>query len=285
MTGVLGQTKGVKHCAAGAFRVSRSMSWVLDEARASLKIERIEAAVHQALLGRGEAVPERPARDVEVVTDFRQMPPKIGFGRAEGRARLLHDLANIELQAMELAYRGLLEYPDAPAEFRDELAALTLSEASHLKLCLDGLEELGFAWGRWPVHLGLWSAVRTGEDLLDRVLIVHRYLEGSGLDAGGRLLERLDGLQLRDASWKAVETIHREEIGHVDFGSRWFRALSRLEKLDPESEFRVRMSRLRAQLPFRTEPLDHEVRRQAGFSDGELAFLEDWRRAGREPRG
>lgn len=272
---------GVKHCAAGGFRVSRGMHLVLGEARVTDKIARIEAAVHQALLGRGESVPERPARDVEVVGDFRKMPPKIGFGRPEGRARLLHDLANIELQAMELAYRGLIEYPDAPAEFREELAALTLSEASHLKLCLDGLEELGFSWGSWPVHLGLWSAVRAGENLLDRVLIVHRYLEGSGLDAGGRLLERLDGLQLRDASWKAVETIHREEIGHVDFGSRWFRELSRRDRLDPESEFRSRMSRLRAQLPYRTEPLDHEVRRRAGFSEGELEFLEGWRSMGR----
>lgn len=253
------------------------MSLVLQEASAARKVQHIESAVHQALLGRGEALPLLPARDAEVLNDFRKMPPKIGLSTAEGRARLLHDLANIEMQAMELAYRGLIEYADAPPQFREELAKLTLEEASHLKLCLEGLDELGYSWGHWPIHLGLWNAVRPNEEILDRVLIVHRYLEGSGLDAGGRLLARLDGMGLRDASWKAVETIHREEIGHVDFGSRWFRMLCQAEGLDAENEFRDRMMKLRKQLPYRTEPLDLQTRRLAGFSEQELQFLEEWR--------
>lgn len=251
----------------------------LEVASVREKITVMESAVHRALLGSEAAsVPVVPGRDLEVESDFRRMPPKPGLGSVEGRARLLHDLGSIELQAMELAYRGLIDYPEAPEEFRQELGALALSEAAHLKLCLDGLEELGFRWGHWPVHLGLWQAVHSEDSLLDRILIVHRYLEGSGLDAGTRLLQRLDGLPKRDVCWSAVETIHREEVGHVDFGSQWYRRICRLESLEPDEDFRQRMTRLRAVLPYRTEPLARDVRLRAGFTVGELDFLEEWRR-------
>ncbi|MCX7978133.1 MAG: ferritin-like domain-containing protein, partial [Bdellovibrionaceae bacterium] len=82
------------------------------------------------------SVPTSPARDVKVLP-LHQHPPKEGFTQRSGRARLLHDLANIELQAMELGLRTLLEFPHAPQQFREELGELTLSEGQHLRLCLE----------------------------------------------------------------------------------------------------------------------------------------------------
>ncbi|MBX2986436.1 MAG: DUF455 family protein [Bdellovibrionaceae bacterium] len=250
---------------------------VLSTACVRQKLREVEGACHEALLGRAPpAIPALVARDIEV-REAKLHPPKEGLSTPLGRARLLHDMASIELQAMELALRGLQEYPDAPREFREELAALTLSEAGHLKLCLDTLEDLGHRWGDWPVHLSLWQAVSAEDSLLDRVLIVHRYLEASGLDAGDRLLRRLEGLGRPDGTQDVIELIHREEIGHVDFGSRWYRELCRAQRIDPDHDFPVRMGGLRQRLPYRTENLAVEIRLKAGFTMKEILEMEDWR--------
>lgn len=249
---------------------------VLSTANVRQKLREIDSACHLAIQGKLTVVPQQPARDIEVAP-FQKLPPKKGVGTAEGRARLLHDLASIELQAMELGLRGLIEYPDAPAEFRDDLLELTIDEGRHLELCLNGIEELGFKWGDWPIHVGLWNTVGAEDEMLDRVLIVHRYLEASGLDAGTKMLSRLSGLPFRDVTHAAVERIHREEIGHVGFGSEWYRKLCRLAHLDPDLDFEPRMMKLRTRLPFRTEQYAREPRLAAGFSEAELETMERWR--------
>ena len=121
------------------------------------KLRELEGACHQALLGRA-ATPLETARDIRIQAT-RERTPRAGLSLVAGRAQLLHDLANIELQAMELALRGVIEYPEAPPQLREELAALALSEGEHLKLCLDALEELGHKWGDWPIHLSLWQTI------------------------------------------------------------------------------------------------------------------------------
>ncbi|MBX9769029.1 MAG: ferritin-like domain-containing protein, partial [Bdellovibrionales bacterium] len=166
-------------------------------------------------------IPEFPGRDVEVVP-IRALPTRPGLSYPVGQARLLHDLANIELQAMELAFRTLIEFGHADSEFRKELARITLDEGRHLLLCVDALETLGFPWGTWPVHLSLWKCARSEDSILDRILMVHRYQEGGGLDAGERLLQKLSGVHaplVKDI----LTTIFDEELGHVQFGSRWYR--------------------------------------------------------------
>jgi len=240
------------------------------------KLREIQAACQGALLSTRALKVHHVARDIEV-RPSKEMPPKIGLSTATGRARLLHDLASIELQAMELGLRTLVEYPDAPADFREQLAAVTVEEGEHLELCLNGIEELGHKWGDWPVHTGLWEATDAGEDLIDRVLIVHRYLEGSGLDAGERLMQRLNGNGVRDVVWAAVDRIHREEVAHVDFGSRWYRELCRLRKIDPDEDFARRTRSLRTRLPYRTEQIAREPRLRAGFTENEIQVMEKWR--------
>lgn len=241
------------------------------------KIQNIEKSCEEALkLTSPGFVPEEPARDIAVLHP-KFHPPKKGFSTVEGQARMLHDLASIELQAMELGIRSLVEYPEAPQGFREELLAVTVSEAQHLRMCLEGIESLGFKWGDWPVHMALWRAVDVSDSLLDRILIVHRYLEGSGLDAGDTLIRRLEGTAGKVTIQKIVKQINFEEIGHVDFGSRWYREICRGEKIDPALDFPERMNSLRKRLPKRIEPLNRDLRLKAGFSEEEIQYYEKLR--------
>lgn len=220
--------------------------------------------------------PEFPARDI-VLLEAKLHPPKKGLASAEGQARLLHDLASIELQAMELGVRTLAEFPEAPAGFREQLAAVTINESEHLQMCLENIDALGFKWGDFPVHTHLWNATSIEDSLLDRILIVHRYLEGSGLDAGDTFLRRLESVQAPLVK-SAVKTINQDEVGHVEFGSRWFFEICKNQKLDPGFEFHHRMIRLLDKIPKRVENLNHDLRKKAGFSEDEIAALEELRR-------
>ena len=240
------------------------------------KIRRLPEALTCALAwteGRREAI--SLARDVRVVNPA-ELPPKQGLSSAEGQARLLHDLASIELQAMELAVRSLFDYPDAPREFREGLAELAAGEGRHLALCLEGLRKLGYEWGDWDVHLSLWNTVGPEDDLLDRILIVHRYLEGSGLDAGESILRRLSGT---GKPWvkSIVDLIVREEVDHVRFGSRWYRAIAESRKLDADREFTARIGRI-ARLAPRREKIARSLRTAAGFNGTEIDALESAQR-------
>ncbi|MGZ3725069.1 MAG: DUF455 family protein [Pseudobdellovibrio sp.] len=220
-------------------------------------------------------VPEVPGRDAQVL-EFKAHPPKKGFSTKEGQARMLHDLASIELQAMELGLRTLAEFPEAPQEFKEKLWGITLSESEHLEMCLTEIQGLGFNWGDWPVNCGLWQAANKEDSLIDRVLIVHRYLEGSGLDAGDTLIKRLAGVDAVPVQ-KAVQIINNEEVGHVLFGSEWYMKLCNTEKIDPNIDFEIRMNKLRAILPKRINPINRELRKKAGFSPNEIQYLEKLR--------
>ncbi len=215
------------------------------------------------------------SRNVKVVSAS-ELPPKKGLSLTEAQARLLHDLTSIEMQAMELCFRTLIEFPDAPVQFREELSRILLSEADHLELCLDGLEHFQKPWGSWPVHIALWQSCTSTDSLIDRVLIVHRYLEGSGLDAGDTILQKLMS-QPRSPVETILRTIVREEIGHVQFGTRWYRELCKLENIDPQNDFAQRTEKLRFQVPKRMEKLSWELRKTGGFTEAELEFLESYR--------
>ncbi len=217
-----------------------------------------------------------PARDIQVLHP-KYHPPKSGFSTPAGQARMLHDLASIELQAMELGLRTLAEFTTAPVVFKEELLNIALSEANHLEMCLIEIEKLRHKWGDWPIHLSLWKTTSKEDSLLDRILIVHRYLEGSGLDAGDTLFRRLQLIDCPSVK-KAVHQITFEEIGHVEFGSRWYRTLCQQENLNPADDYAFRMNRLIKILPKRLEPIAINLRREAGFTDQELDYLQDLRK-------
>ncbi len=176
------------------------------------------------------------------------------------------------MQAMELAVRTLYEYPDAPREFRLELADVAQGEGRHLQLCLDAMNDLGFEWGHWNAHLSLWNAVGPEDTLLDRVLIVHRHLEGSGLDAGESIQRRLKGVRAPKAC-EVLDVIVREEVDHVNFGSKWYRNIACDLHLDPEQDFVSRISEI-AKLAPKRDRVARGLRVRAGFTEREIDAVE-----------
>ncbi len=217
-------------------------------------------------------IPQTPGRPGEI-RPIKMLPPKPGLSKKEGQARLMHDLASIELQAWELAVRTLVEFPEAPSEFREKLAVLAQEEAQHFGLCIKILENLNTPFGSFPVHMGLWESVDRNDSLLDRLLVVHRYLEGSGLDAGQMILRRLDSTP--DFGVKdVVQVISDEELGHVQFGSEWYRAICKLNHIDPETDFYTRLNHLFHRIPRRLEKISKDLRIKAGFSEVEILALE-----------
>jgi uncharacterized ferritin-like protein (DUF455 family) len=228
------------------------------------------------LLGLAEPMAPTPwppslPRDCQVMST-KELGAKPGLQSPEGQARLLHDLGNIELQAMELAIRTLAEYPDAPQEFREELRSVAIEESQHFLLCADRLVDLGFQWGFRPVHQALWEAVAE-QPLLERVMLVHRHMEATGLDAGSSILNRLTGLRQPPAR-EVVERIVRDELGHVEFGSRWFRRIARAEGRDPDACFAELFPSMLRRVP-RTEKPKLELRAKAGFNAFELKVIDE----------
>ena len=250
--------------------------WAFNEPNIYQKISNLRASSDLIFnLEKKHLAPLLPARDINLLAP-KELPEKKGLSFKEGQARLLHDLASIELQAMELGLRTLVEFPDAPSEFREQLWEITLSESEHLEMCLTEIDGLGFKWGDWPVHCALWSATSTKDSLLDRILVVHRFLEGSGLDAGETILRRLKGVDAKPVQ-KAAERIFNDEIGHVEFGSRWYRKICNLEKIDDHVDFPERMNKLRWILPKRVENIAEDLRKKAGFTDSEIKYLKTLR--------
>lgn len=166
----------------------------LNEKNIRNKIELIDNTCHELLLRKNKSscfkVPDSPARDIEVLAP-KLHPAKVGLSKKEGLARLLHDLATIELQAMELGIRTLIEFPNTEKIFKEQLVDIILEEKKHLILCLEAIDSLGFNWGDWPTHITLWQSTNSSDSLLDRILIVHNFLEGSGLDASEKIQTRL----------------------------------------------------------------------------------------------
>ncbi len=238
----------------------------------------VESLLRSDLPKNPAVIPLRPGRDTRVL-EIKEHPPTAGLQKKEGQIRLLHDLGNIEMQAMELAVRTLIEFPDAPRSFREELAEIALEEARHFTLCLDGLEALGSQWGTLPVNCSLWDAVgsepvETRGDFLGRVMLVHRYMEATGLDAGEKILTRLGSIVDVQLVRSIVDTIVREEIGHVSFGSRWYRTICAENGIDPHEHFAKSYPEILRRVP-RTEKPALRLRELAGFDAFENQVVSD----------
>ncbi len=213
--------------------------------------------------------PGRPARP-------RLVPPRAvprrNIGTPEGFAAFLHALAHIEFNAINLAWDAVYRFRGLPRDYYGDWVRIAKEEAVHFQLLADHLAQLGFPYGHFDAHDGLWqAALETAEDPLLRMAIVPRGLEARGLDAGPRLLEKIR----RHGDARALAIMQRiiaEEEGHVAAGSRWFRYLCRQRGLDPERTFREIHERRRGGRP--KGPFNLAARRRAGFAETELAWLQ-----------
>ena len=192
---------------------------------------------------------------------------------SEGHAALLHAVAHIEFNAINLACDAVYRFRELPDAFYTDWCRIAAEEAYHFSLLRERLGQLGFAYGDFPAHNGLWElAEQTASDPLLRMALVPRVMEARGLDVTPGMMDRLRRVGDRQ-SVAILEIILRDEIGHVEAGSRWFRHLCEQRGLDPEATY---FELLEAHLPGGIRcPLHKEARLQAGFSARELDRLED----------
>ena len=189
----------------------------------------------------------------------------------EGRAALIHALAHIELNAIDLAVDLAWRFAGLPDAFYRQWIAVAREEALHFQLLRDHLHGLGFAYGDFPAHNALWEmAEKTKHDLLARIALVPRTLEARGLDASPAIKAKL--VSAGDKRAGAIrDIILRDEIGHVAVGNRWYRTLCDERALDPIATYAELAERYRA--PRLRGPFNVEARRAAGFEEAELLEL------------
>jgi uncharacterized ferritin-like protein (DUF455 family) len=191
-------------------------------------------AIGRATPAARPARPERPP-----LLPAREMPKRRAGGSPAGRIALLHALAHIELNAIDLAWDIIARFGAAalPREFYDDWVRVAAEEAEHHALLAERLAGFGAAYGDLPAHDGLWQAAETtSHDLLARLAIVPLVLEARGLDVTPAMIARLDRL-VDGESAAVLQRIYDDEIGHVAIGMRWFGFLCARDDLAPEHTY------------------------------------------------
>jgi uncharacterized ferritin-like protein (DUF455 family) len=227
----------------------------------------LAAAWADGVLAVGDALPPlRPARPHRpVLRPPREMRKRRNFGSQAGRTALLHALAHIELNAIDLGWDIIARFAsDALSrDFFDDWVGVAAEEAGHFGLLAARLAELGACYGDLPAHDGLWeAAAATADDVLARLAIVPLVLEARGLDVTPQMALRLERAgDHRSAG--ILDRIYQDEIGHVAVGVRWFERLAVERGLAPEAVFRECVGRC-----FKGElkrPFNHAARSAANF--------------------
>jgi uncharacterized ferritin-like protein (DUF455 family) len=194
------------------------------------------------------------------------MKRRRNLGSVDGRIALLHAVAHIELNAIDLAWDIIARFStgDLPREFFDDWLGVAAEEVEHFALLDARLAALGGEYGALPAHDGLWeAAAATAGDLLARLAVVPMVLEARGLDVTPEMIRRLERAGDPDSA-AILERIYQDEIGHVAVGARWFELLCRRRGLDPAAAFHARVRRhFSGSLK---PPFNHEARRRAGMS-------------------
>ena len=222
----------------------------------------------QARLAPSQAIPGRPARP-QLVSP-REVKRR-SMNTIEGRAALIHALAHIEFNAINLALDAIWRFADMPREYYADWLRVADEEALHFSLLAAHLQGMGYGYGDFVGHDSLWEmAEKTRNDVLARMALVPRTMEARGLDAVPAMRARL----MQAGEVKAAEILDiilRDEIGHVAIGNRWYAHLCGERGLDPVKTYALLASEYGA--PALRGPFNFTARRAAGFSELELAAL------------
>lgn len=230
----------------------------------ALEAGRLTIDAHATLTPDGP-LPGRP--EVPTLVAPRDVPRR-GLGTQEGRAALLHALAHIEFNAINLGLDAVWRFADMPEEFYRDWLLIAAEEAYHFCLLKDRVESCGYVYGSFVAHDGLWEmAEKTQHDVLARMALVPRTLEARGLDVTPGIRAKLQ--QVGDAeSASALDIILRDEIGHVGAGNVWYRWLCAQRGLDPTTTHDALARQHEVLLPH--PPFNREARLSAGFSATDL---------------
>ncbi len=194
-----------------------------------------------------------------------------GSGTAAGRLALLHAIAHIEFNAINLALDATVRFKNLPAQYYRDWITVAADEARHYTLLTDRLADFKAQYGDYPAHQGLWDmALRTAHDPLDRMAMVPRILEARGLDVTPAMVKQFEKAQDTQTA-DILRRILKEEVAHVKAGSHWFRYLCEQRGLESDTTWFERVSFYLGD-DVRC-PINMIDRRRAGFKESELEWL------------
>lgn len=189
----------------------------------------------------------------------------------EGRAALLHAIAHIEFNAINLALDAAWRFSTQGVEFVQDWLGVAIEEAYHFSLIAEQLATVGTIYGDLPAHAGLWNlAEQTAGDVLVRMALVPRLMEARGLDAMPPIFRGFQAVGDKP-TLRALSVIARDEVRHVALGDAWFRRLCEQQQLPVAETYQSLIERYQAPWPRR--PLNEPARLAAGFDVTELAAL------------
>ena len=225
-------------------------------------------------------LPEQPARPLHPKLVAPSQVPRRRLGSEQGRGALLHAVAHIELNAIDLAADMIARFalhPDIADQDRPDFitdwTSVCEDEARHFNLLTDRLDELGLKYGDFPAHNGLWEAAQSTRDNFPaRVAIAPLVLEARGLDVTPGMITRLRSVgDLKSVA--VLEIIYAEEIRHVAIGAKWFKYLAKKQPESPESYFhKLVRAHFKGQIK---SPFNEKARTLAGLSQAYYAPLEE----------
>lgn len=220
--------------------------------------------------GTGEKpMPDRPGRPAKPeLLPPRDMPKRTLGGQKNGKVALLHSLAHIELNAIDLTWDLIGRFTNVPMprSYYDDWVQVGLEEAKHFTLIRERLAKMNHAYGDLPAHDGLWQAAQsTGRDLLARLAIIPLVLEARGLDITPSMIKKAVAAGDEDTA-RVLHIIYRDEKGHVAFGAKWFRFMCDRQRIRPEPRFQ-QLVKQHFKGPLKP-PFNDRARSEAGLTPG-----------------
>lgn len=219
--------------------------------------------------------PGRPAKP-ELVAPGRL--PKRGMGSLQGRMILMHAIAHIEFNAINLAWDAVYRFRNFPREYYADWIHVAHEEAQHFSLINNYLQQHYCYYGAYPAHDGLWDiAIKTMHDPLIRMALIPRVFEARGLDVTPAMIKTLAHHDDMDAA-RILQKIYDEEIGHVQIGSKWFEYVCQQNKFLPAQKFMEILDEYQLILGknrLNKNKLNREARLKAGFTESELDQIEN----------
>ncbi len=214
--------------------------------------------------------------EICTIVDPRELPSRKDFDTASGLATLVHAIVHIEYSAIDLALDAVYRYPDMSREYKIDWLEVAIDEIRHFKMLEELLQDLGYCYGDFPVHSGLFDASQhTAGDILDRMAVIPRYYEASGLDVNPQIIKKLNNKRKNPAVKKLIDSlkiIYDEEIEHVQKGDKWFRYLCGKRGFEAESHY-MTILEVYALTGKHRPHINVEARKEAGFSCDELLKL------------
>ena len=259
-----------------------SLTWqALNESDPDIKGDLVHELYTKLQKGRLHFDHDSPVEELETpsyaaivpIVRPKDVPKRKHFDDSKGQGILLHAIAHIEYSAIDLALDSAYRFRHMPEAYYRDWIEVADDEVRHFGMLRDLMRKIGVKYGDYPVHTALFDAgKKSGNDALERMAVVPRYLEAGGLDANPRIIAKLRNYPptpMLEGIVDALETILKEEVSHVRKGDRWFRYLCERRGLSREVYFDI-IERYYPGLEAKRLQLNVPARRAAGFACDEL---------------